>query len=129
MYINKNKWQPAGLHRQGEKMNTELLEKIVSAHMLEIEPRFQIPHIELEIQWEKENLEDLENELEEYLLNLSENKSNDFEIATTISMLLARIDESKNKIANLTGELSRMNAEWETRRETLHNLIEELKKS
>lgn len=45
------------------------------------------------------------------------------------SMLLARIDESKNKIANLTGELSRMNAEWETRRETLHNLIEELKKS
>ena len=129
MYINKNKWQPAGLHRQGEKMNTELLEKIVSAHMLEIESRFQIPHIELEIQWEKENLEDLENELEEYLLNLSENKSNDFEIATTISMLLARIDESKNKIANLTGELSRMNAEWETRRETLHNLIEELKKS
>ena len=114
---------------KGEKMNTELLEKIVSAHMLEIEPRFQIPHIELEIQWEKENLEDLENELEEYLLNLSENKSNDFEIATTISMLLARIDESKNKIANLTGELSRMNAEWETRRETLHNLIEELKKS
>ena len=102
MCINKNKWQPAGLHRQGEKMNTELLEKIVSAHMLEIEPRFQIPHIELEIQWEKENLEDLENELEEYLLNLSENKSNDFEIATTISMLLARIDESKNKIANLS---------------------------
>lgn len=114
---------------KGEKMNTELLEKIVSAHMLEIEPRFQIPHIELEIQWEKENLEDLENELEEYLLNLSENKSNDFEIATTISMLLARIDESKNKISNLTGELSRLNAEWETRRETLHNLIEELKKS
>ena len=97
--------------------------------MLEIEPRFQIPHIELEIQWEKEKLEDLENELEEYLLNLSENKSNDFEIATTISMLLARIDESKNKISNLTGELSRLNAEWETRRETLHNLIEELKKS